>query len=104
MPQKGSIRRDEIIRLGSPKWRRMKVDLRRVEIWDAEKKRMLVLLTNHLEFGATTISDISKNFAPGSGSLWYKLGVAHSLLPYRKGLHETEITDWGSTLLKEDYA
>lgn len=29
--------------------------LRRVEVWDKEQNRQIVLLTNHLEFGATTI-------------------------------------------------
>jgi hypothetical protein len=32
--------------------------LRRVVVWDATKKCELALLTNHLEFGATTISEI----------------------------------------------
>ena len=29
-------------------------------VWDKEKDREIVLLTNHLDFGATTISDIYK--------------------------------------------
>jgi hypothetical protein len=35
--------------------------LRRVVVWDKEKEREIVLLTNHLEFGATTISAIYKD-------------------------------------------
>jgi hypothetical protein len=35
--------------------------LRRVVIWDKEKERKIVLLTNHLKFGATTISAIYKD-------------------------------------------
>jgi hypothetical protein len=35
--------------------------LRRVVVWDKEENREIVLLTNHLEFGATTISDIYKD-------------------------------------------
>jgi IS4 transposase len=35
--------------------------LRRVEIWLPEEERTLVFLTNHLELGATTIAQISKN-------------------------------------------
>jgi len=35
--------------------------LRRVVVWDKEEDREIVLLTNHLEFGATTISDIYKD-------------------------------------------
>ena len=34
--------------------------LRRVVVWDAEKGREIVLLTNHLDFGATTIAAIYK--------------------------------------------
>lgn len=35
--------------------------LRRIEVWDEEKKGVVVLLTNHLAFGATTISAIYKD-------------------------------------------
>jgi hypothetical protein len=35
--------------------------LRRVVVWDNEKDRQIVLLTNHLDFGATTISSIYKD-------------------------------------------
>ena len=35
--------------------------LRRIVVWDDENKREIVLLTNHLEFGATTISAIYKD-------------------------------------------
>jgi Transposase DDE domain len=34
--------------------------LRRVVVWDKEKDKESVLLTNHLDFGVTTISDIYK--------------------------------------------
>ncbi len=34
--------------------------LRRIEVWDEENKRIIVLLTNHLKFGATTIAAIYK--------------------------------------------
>jgi hypothetical protein len=34
---------------------------RRVEVWDDEKQRTLVFLTNHLMFGATTIAAIYKD-------------------------------------------
>lgn len=34
--------------------------LRRIVVWDAMNERELVLLTNHLEFGATTLADIYK--------------------------------------------
>jgi hypothetical protein len=35
--------------------------LRKVTIWDPDKNREIVLLTNHLEFGVTTISAIYKD-------------------------------------------
>jgi hypothetical protein len=35
--------------------------LRRIVVWDKENNREIVLLTNHLEFGATTIADIYKD-------------------------------------------
>ena len=35
--------------------------LRRVVVWDEIKERKIVLLTNHLDFGATTISAIYKD-------------------------------------------
>jgi IS4 transposase len=34
--------------------------LRRLVVWDAQKGREIVLLTNHLEFGATTVAAIYK--------------------------------------------
>ena len=34
---------------------------RRIVVWDQEKEREIVLLTNHLEFGPTTISAIYKD-------------------------------------------
>ena len=35
--------------------------LRRVVVWDGENEREIVLLTNHLKFGANTISAIYKD-------------------------------------------
>ena len=35
--------------------------LRRIVVWDDEQEREIVLLTNHLDFGATTIADIYKD-------------------------------------------
>ena len=35
--------------------------LRRIVVWDPEKEREIVLLTNHLDFGATTIAAIYKD-------------------------------------------
>jgi IS4 transposase len=36
-------------------------DLRRIVVWDADKERQIVLRTNHLAFGATTIGSIYKD-------------------------------------------
>lgn len=57
IPRNRSIVSDQIIRLGSH-WYRQKSLLRRIEVRVPEWDRLLVLLTNHLDFGATTIADI----------------------------------------------
>lgn len=35
--------------------------LRRIEVWDEENEKVIVLLTNHMTFGATTIAAIYKD-------------------------------------------
>lgn len=35
--------------------------LRRIEVWDKEQERIITLITNHHEFGATTVSSIYKD-------------------------------------------
>jgi IS4 transposase len=57
VPQNRHIRKDEIIQLGSQHYRQA-ARLRRVEVWNEERQEILVLLTNHLVFGATTIAQI----------------------------------------------
>ena len=61
VPQNRNILADQIIRLTGVK---AQADcphlLRRIVVWDAENEREIVLLTNHLEFGATTIAAIYK--------------------------------------------
>ena len=60
-PQNRPILSDKIIRLTSPKAQRVcPHQLRRVVVWDEANEREIVLLTNHLEFGATTIAAIYK--------------------------------------------
>lgn len=61
LPQFRNILADQIIRLTGPQADK-KCDhlLRRVVVWDEEHDREIVLLTNHLEFGSTTISAIYK--------------------------------------------
>jgi len=59
LPQGRSILADEIIRLtGTGAEQKCPALLRRVVVWDPEKEREIVLLTNHLEFGATTLAAI----------------------------------------------
>jgi len=57
VPQHGHIRKDEIIALGSPHYRQAG-PFRRVEVWVEERQEVLVLLSNHLSFGSTTIAQI----------------------------------------------
>lgn len=62
VPQHRNILSDEIIVLtGSQAPRKCPHRLRRVVVWDEEKQREIVLLTNHLDFGATTISEIYRD-------------------------------------------
>ena len=59
LPKNRPILADEIIRLISKKAQEDCPDLlRRVVIWDEENERKIVLLSNHLGFGATTLSAI----------------------------------------------
>ena len=58
VPQNSNIRRDQTIRLRSPRHRSML--LRVVTVWDEEKKEEIKFLTNHVKFGATTIARIYK--------------------------------------------
>jgi Domain of unknown function (DUF4372)/Transposase DDE domain len=61
IPQKSNIRADEVIRLTG---KQAQADypelLRRIVAWDAENEREIVLLTNLLAFGATTVAAIYK--------------------------------------------
>ena len=62
VPERGRIQRDEGIRLtGVDAATKCPQLLRRVEVHDPEKDETLVFLTNHLQFGATTIAAIYKD-------------------------------------------
>lgn len=62
IPQYRSILSDQIIRLtGVKAEEKCPYLLRRVVVWDKVKEREIVLLTNHLDFGASTISAIYKD-------------------------------------------
>ena len=59
VPQYRNILSDEIIQLtGAAAQKKCPHKLRRIVVWDEENQREIVLLTNHLDFGATTVADI----------------------------------------------
>ena len=61
VPQNRNILKDQIIEFtGYYAKKDCSHLLRRIEVWDQEFNRTLVLLTNHLKFGATTVSAIYK--------------------------------------------
>jgi hypothetical protein len=61
LPKHRNILADEIIKLtGVNAEKKCPHPLRRVVVWDEENEREIVLLTNHMSFGATTISGIYK--------------------------------------------
>ena len=61
VPLHRNILSDEIILLTSAQaQKKCPHKLRRIVVWDADNERKIVLLTNHLTFGATTIADIYK--------------------------------------------
>ena len=62
LPQNRNILADQLIRFtGYYAKKNCPYTLRRVVVWDKEKQREIVLLTNHLDFAATTISAIYKD-------------------------------------------
>ena len=62
VPQNRNILSDQLVRLTGAKGQdKCPHVLRRVVVWDELNERKIVLLTNHLEFGATTIADIYKS-------------------------------------------
>jgi hypothetical protein len=62
LPQNSNIRADQNIRLTSAKgMKTCPSTLRRVVVWDEQNEREIVLLTNHLGFGSTTIAAIYKD-------------------------------------------
>ena len=61
IPQNRNIVSDQIIRLtGQQAEKDYPVELRRIVVWDPDQKREIVLLTNQVAFGATTIAAIYK--------------------------------------------
>jgi hypothetical protein len=61
-PKHSSILRDEIIEFnGRYSAEKCPHELRRIEMWNEENQNTIVLLTNHLTFGRTTIAAIYKD-------------------------------------------
>ena len=59
VPESSAVRRDEIIFLyKAARGGHMDLFLRRIEVWDEEQKRVLVFLTNHRGFAASTIAAV----------------------------------------------
>jgi hypothetical protein len=62
VPQKRNILSDQLIVLtGYYSQKYCPYPLRKIVVWDKDNERQIVLLTNHLDFGATTISAIYKD-------------------------------------------
>ncbi len=62
VPKHRNILKDQLIEYGGfYSKKKCSGILRRIEVWDDEKKEVVALLTNHLAFGATTISAIYKD-------------------------------------------
>jgi Domain of unknown function (DUF4372)/Transposase DDE domain len=62
VPDNRNIIKDQLIELtGYESIKKCPHTLRRVEVWDEENERIIVLWTNHLTFGATTIASIYKD-------------------------------------------
>ncbi len=62
VPKNRSVLKDQLITLNYYYLRKdYPHPLRRIEVWDDEKKESIVFVTNHLKFGATTIAAIYKD-------------------------------------------
>jgi hypothetical protein len=61
VPARRSILSDYLIVLTGMAKEAYPDPLRRIEVWDEEKKESIVLLTNHMTFGASTIATIYKD-------------------------------------------
>lgn len=62
VPQNRNVLKDQVIRLsGARAQEKCSHPLRRVEVWNPDKEEVLVLLTNNLRFGASTVAAIYKD-------------------------------------------
>jgi len=60
VPKTGGILRDQVVRLSGERSQKYTMRLRLITKWDEEKQEEIQFLTNHLEFGSTTIARIYK--------------------------------------------
>jgi len=61
LPTRGNILADEVIGLVGPgALDKCPALLRRIVVWDPQNERQIVLLTNHMQFGPTTVAAIYK--------------------------------------------
>jgi len=61
LPNRGNVISDqEIVLTGYYSRQKLQHRLRRIVVWDAENERKIVLLTNHMNFAASTVSGIYK--------------------------------------------
>ncbi len=62
VPENRNILKDQTITFNAyHSKQRYPFALRRIEVWDEENKEVIVLLTNHLMFGSTTIAAVYKD-------------------------------------------
>jgi hypothetical protein len=62
VPHGRNILKDEVIELrGFYSQQRCAYRLRRIEVWDEENGQVIVIVTNHLSFGSTTIASIYRD-------------------------------------------
>lgn len=62
LPRRGNILADQLIRfVGSVSRRKCPHPLRRIVVWDDANQREIALLTNHFDFGPTTIGQIYRD-------------------------------------------
>jgi hypothetical protein len=62
IPANRNVLSDQLIKFTGPRTANQCLStMRRVVVWNPEKEEEIVLLTNHLSFGATTIADIYKD-------------------------------------------
>jgi len=60
VPERGNVRGDHLIEIPATRDRSYQLVLRVVTVWDEEKQEEFAFLTNHFDFGATTIARIYK--------------------------------------------